>query len=127
MVASTGSRVADAGLEKKVASPVLGIFAAMFSWPDALFRIVRKFGRSSSVSLSLSVQYETQEGLGLDGSDFKMAGAAEEREQALLAQILPLIVEEGSVDLGGEAASSDQPSSACLQPNWHVRQNEIEK
>ena len=78
MVASTGSRVADAGLEKKVASPVFGMFAAMFSWRDALFRMVRNFWRSSSVPLPLSVQYETQEGLGLDGSEFEIADAAEE-------------------------------------------------
>jgi hypothetical protein len=31
MVASTGSSVADAGLEKKVASPVFDMFAATFS------------------------------------------------------------------------------------------------
>jgi hypothetical protein len=75
MVASTGSRVADAGLEKKVASLVLGMIVVMFSWRDALFRMVRKFWQSS---FPLSVQYETQEGLGLDGSEFAIANAAEE-------------------------------------------------
>jgi hypothetical protein len=55
MVASTGSRVADAGLEKKVGSPVLDMFAAMLSWHDALFRMVRKFWRSSYVPFPLSV------------------------------------------------------------------------
>jgi hypothetical protein len=78
IVASIGSRVADAGLEKKVSSPVFDIFAAMFSWRDALFRMARKFWRSSSVLFPLSVQYETQESLGLDGSEFEMADAAEE-------------------------------------------------
>jgi hypothetical protein len=78
MVASTGSRVADTGLEKEVASLVFGMFAAIFSWRDALFRMVRKFWRSSSVPFPLSVQYETQEGLGLDGLESEMADAAEE-------------------------------------------------
>jgi hypothetical protein len=41
---------------------------------------------------------------------------AGEREQVLFAQILPPIVEEELVDVGGETASSGQPSSTCLQP-----------
>ena len=110
MVASNGSSVVDAGLERKVLSPVLDMFVATLSWRDALFRMVRKFWRS------LSGQYETQESLGLDGLEFKMADVAGEREQVLFAQILPLIVEEGLVDVGGETASSGQPSSTCLQP-----------
>ena len=57
-----------------------------------------------------------RKGLGLDGSEFKMADVAGEREQALFAQILSPIVEEGLVDVGGETASSGQPSSTCLQP-----------